>query len=298
LIELLVVIAIIAVLIGLLLPAVQKVREAAARTKCQNNLKQLGIAMHNYHDSRGTLPRGFFGCCYGTWVPLILPYIEQGNLAAQYTGWGTAQYRDAGNLPVTTKSVPMMLCPSDKAATPVYLNITLHNYVVNYGNTGLDNVTSGSVSHSPTANLNGVVYAGAPFVDGPAVRFSDVTDGLSSTLLTSEIIQGQPSGHMDARGFTWWGDAAGFTTYNQPNSGTDYVYLASDVCVYPFQDNPPCATISAANPSGVMTARSRHVGGVLIGLGDGGVRFVSNNITIGNWRALSTTRGGEVVGDY
>jgi prepilin-type N-terminal cleavage/methylation domain-containing protein len=148
LIELLVVIAIIAILIGLLVPAVQKVREAAARAQCANNLRQLAIAMHNHHDAHRALPEGVSNATpywgQGNWQVSILAYIEQGVLRQLYYDYGVSNgrnYYHNDNLSgATGKQLPLLLCPSDTLSTGGWpanpRSVTYHNYAANFGNTG------------------------------------------------------------------------------------------------------------------------------------------------------------------
>ncbi len=296
LIELLVVIAIIAILVALLLPAVQQAREAARRTQCKNNMKQIGLAMHNYHDVNNGFPVGQYSCCWGTWIVGIMPYIDQAPLYDLYVfdrKYGdpsdTARYNHGVNLPVTRKRLVALSCPSDSENAP-FSSITSHNYAVNFGTTG----------YAQQSTLNGVRFEGAPFrISGyrtPArnQRFRDVTDGTSSTILVGEVLQGEA---RDLRGFSWWGDASQFTTYLPPNSAIpDRIYTSSFCNNQPIS-NLPCAVSTSANPT-MFASRSRHVGGVQVVLCDGATRFVSENIDLDLWRAISTSQGDEVVSEF
>ena len=289
------VIAIIAILIALLLPAVQQAREAARRTQCKNNLKQLGIAMHNYHDVHGGFPVGQYSCCWGTWIVAIMPYIEQDQLFDRYEEnrkYGipedTARYNHATNLDVTRVRLETLTCPSDTNNRP-FGRITSHNYAVNFGNTAYNQ-----------RNLNGVEFLGAPFrISGYRraarnTRFSEIQDGTSNTLLVAEVLQGEG---RDLRGFSWWGDASQFTTYLAPNSPLpDRIYTAY-YCNNQPRRGLPCDVSSSSFPT-MFASRSRHPGAVQITLCDGSSRSVSENISLSIWRALSTTRGTEPMPEY
>jgi len=310
LIELLVVIAIIAILIALLVPAVQKVRAAAARTQCLNNLKQLGLAMHNFHDATKKLPpqtaNNKNSCCFGTWQMAILPYVEQNSLWTMYVNFGGAMaiptYEQAQNLLVTSVRLETFTCPSDTPNAPkskTYLgqtyNITQHNYLVNVGNIDYAQGGDGVLTDQPP----GLKFGGAPFARNAQFRLTDITDGTSNTLMAAEVNQGQG---QDFRGLTWWAEGSGFTVYRTPNSpGYDYISNGSGApgCVPPSENSMNADCRARASPNwNVFTARSRHTGGVNVALCDGTARFVNDSIAWATWQALGTSRGNEVVGDY
>jgi prepilin-type N-terminal cleavage/methylation domain-containing protein/prepilin-type processing-associated H-X9-DG protein len=334
LIELLVVIAIIAILIGLLLPAVQKVREAAARLQCSNNLKQLGLAQHNYHDAYRTFTPGVGknGCCWGTWMMVILPFVEEDNLGKRYVNFGGLDYsgpRYGGpgnpNNQVTTQILTTFTCPSDEPQVwlaPSGANPSKHNYVLNAGNTTFYQVplplgcTVGTAGCTPflgapfgwyensdltwdaTVPWNAPPPPAGPDKDagrmGRPRKISEISDGTSNTLMASETIQDRTSPGEDLRGFTWWGGAAGFTTYLGPNSSLPDV-ITGGRCG-PVPPTPPCTLISTPSFPRLMGARSLHPGDVNVALCDGSVHFVRDTIAINTWRALGTSRGGEVLG--
>ena len=310
LIELLVVIAIIAVLIALLLPAVQQAREAARRTQCKNNLKQLGLAMHNYHDTYRSFPVGNYGCCWGTWVIAVMPYMELGNMAELYENSGSyvvgdggfgARYNFSPNSDlVTSNRIASLTCPSDSPASNFNgqdadglgndggddLPLTAHNYAANYGATGF---------YQPQV-LNGVEFDGAPFKNDVTVEtIGSISDGTSNTMLLGEVLQGNATG--DLRGFIWFGNSSAFTAYLPPNSSEQDRLASASYCVSDPENNLPCAESTTAAPD-MLASRSRHTGGVQVVMADGSVQFISENINLVTWRNLASSRDGRVVGEY
>ena len=319
LIELLVVIAIIA----LLLPAVQSAREAARRIQCTNNLKQLGLAMQNYHDALGSFPPGARYYGWGTWYHYSLSFIEQGGIYNAFNFMGATNttpaltYGDPANTTASRARISAFQCPSDQSYTPT-AGVPAANYGVNYGNTGTGLFQIKDATYC-CATYNGVVFLGAPFSwvsAGPgspvqsfarSYNISSITDGTSNTMLVGEVVQAQSSASKtDLRGFIQYGNSSGYATFLAPNSKQPDMLSDAAYCLYPFANNPPCKfrnTGPGAFPGDTTPAingdtygsRSRHPGGVNTVLADGSVRFVKDSINIQTWRALSTTQGGEII---
>jgi len=294
LIELLVVIAIIAILVGLLLPAVQKVRETSARNKCMNNMRQLGLAMHTHHDSKGFFPIGARNNPRQTWVMHLWPFIEQTNLALQIN-ISTQQFYDApatngGSLTgLTGVKVPLYYCPSDTPAdldaSGAFYQRRRGNYVVNWGQTMYD--TAPDVNKlAPFSHTDGNRSTPRP------TNMNSITDGKSSTLMVSEYLMPKSRDDNDWRGDIQNDDGVfKFMTLTTPNSS------AIDIVNWAQDTGDPMLPVSTGG-SQYNAARSRHVGGVNVVLCDGSTRFVSSKIALNIWQALGTMNGGETVGAY
>ncbi len=303
LIELLVVIAIIAVLVGLLLPAVQKVREAANNTKCKNNLKQLGLALTMYHDANGSLPPSNIGGTEYSVLALILPYVEQDNLQnlINFARSSTDPANDAARM----TAVPLFLCPSDKA-NPLPDRGAATNYMANMGNGVVFTSNAGPNQALPTPN--GIFYTGSH------TRFADVIDGLSNTAFFCErrLADGN-NGLVSPIEDVFFARSNPTTADDalQQCMALDITNLANQAPVFmgaPWIDGQHrynhVATPNTRSCGFFITGRadmppsSRHPGGVNLLLGDGSVHFISDGIDLATWRALGSRDGGEVPGNY
>jgi prepilin-type N-terminal cleavage/methylation domain-containing protein len=306
LIELLVVIAIIAILIALLVPAVQKVREAAARVQCQNNLKQLGLALHSYADSYKRFPHGaqdipsYWGAPRQTWLPYLFPYFEQANILSAYdfkaNPGGTVNFGSSNSSNATSPCalvVPMLLCSSDSGATVgtfPWGTFSFGNYPVFFGGYYLGGANPATLPANQRAAFG--INFGA--------RFADFLDGTSNTMVFGEYLRstGDP---QDERGMLWQSDEPGggcIMTATTPNSTTKDIFYPQWWCVDRPERNLPCVAGSSDGHDHTAAARSLHVGGVNVAFGDGTVRFVQQSVDINVWRALATIAGGETIPDF
>jgi len=295
LIELLVVMAIIAILISLLLPAVQQAREAARRTQCKNNLKQIGLALHNYHDVHNTFPSGWIAINSTTrlpnahegingagWGTMILPYMEQTNLYQRFNA--NFAIHDTVNLGFLNNTIASYRCPSDpqperwkieEEGSPgtVIVELPIANYIGSFGPDGLDDCEN-SPGTAPVL-ASGQCKSEGMFYHNSAVRIRDITDGTTNTYMVGERRTKVSAGWYS----TWTGMVAeGEEAFQRILGESDHV------------PNDPVAHFDDFS--------SNHTGGAQFVMGDGSCRFISENIDKGVYQSLATIQGSEVVGEF
>jgi len=295
LIELLVVIAIIAVLIALLLPAVQQAREAARRSQCKNNLKQIGLALHNYHDVHSTLPPGELTLSRLSWTTQILPMLDQaalyqqlgtanafiGRNTAGQPAWHSNPAIVQGTAPLAKTVIPGLICPSDPGSN---LNPRIASTDTTYpGTYGKSNYVGAYTAVPYSATGTKGTDKKATFHENSSVKFRDIIDGTSNTLIVIERSAKSPY-----VGSLWigWHDLTGPLTdsyqfgirvrINRTSNDTDY----------------------AINGNSGWASSSLHTGGAHTLMGDGAVRFLSENMSLRTFAGLGTIDGGEVIGEF
>ncbi|ADG65925.1 protein of unknown function DUF1559 [Planctopirus limnophila DSM 3776] len=303
LIELLVVIAIIAILIALLLPAVQQAREAARRTQCKNNLKQVGLAMHNYHDTHNTFPpgniRGALNVGHGptAWVH-ILPYVDQApqynrvNFSTPGTWWGGTAGPPVGGPHGATWNgfiVNGFICPSSPLVSRNSYNGGQNvwqraSYTLIEGAVGLNEVAN---------NGNGIRSNGGMFTRDRNFNFRDMTDGSSNIVMVAEQSN-------------WGRDAANTNNVEYRSDGGDSVWMGTDygnrcfnTTTVRYAINTRSNALSGSGSQSCNTPiQSAHTGGAHVLIGDGTVKFLSENMNFDTLRFLADRADGNVVGEF
>ena len=321
LIELLVVIAIIAILIGLLLPAVQKVRDAAARLQCQNNLKQIGLALHNYEGTFNYFPASDVGpFADGTtynhgWMTFILPFIEQNNVYTLYNR--NANWYDPVNQPAVNVQIKVYQCP---AAVGNHISSGLIDDLYFLGGSPISAATSDYVSLSYVDNslyaANGLpIPAGGypkgmitqpfqfspPFPAGgnPGNPLAAITDGLSNTIAASECanrpqlwVKNSPSSVPVIGAPFGTTDSTGLIIFGSPWASDQKFFGPQGSTANGLSKPGPCMV----NCNNDWEIFSLHTGGANAVMGDGSVRYLQQSISAATFAALITRSGGEIIG--
>lgn len=324
LVEVLVVIALIAIILALVLPAVQAAREAAARAQCRNNLKQIGLAAHGFHDTSKSFPSGLYrkaGSAFnGSALFFLLPYVEANSIYSAFdqsiavTAPGNAAARASGD-------ISTYLCPSDRGLGSVGVGIGRTNYLANLG---LHACIYDAMPPGPDTYKKDPLLVGM-FADGSAVKLSDVLDGSSHTVLFAETRRGSNSNpdlyslgrpttaswnvvspsaavasnikNTDPQADATLPNACWTATSQTATAGLQYVGPTPQFVFYTHTLPPNYASrdclssVSGANLH--LSSRSVHRGGVNVVLSDGSVRFIPNDIDFAVWRALGTRRGSD-----
>ncbi len=319
LIELLVVIAVIGILIAILLPAVQAAREAARRMRCNNNLKQIGLALHMYHDVHGRFPPGYgyetrpYGAptrstAHGlwSWIPRLYAQIEQPGFA-QTIKWEfgagdvNKSWYPAENRKIVTAKIPLLHCPTDPnvlrnkgegGSCPNSIPMSVGYPAEGLGQTSYAaNVGRGRMEATDGTRVNGV------FAYHYGASIAEIRDGTSNTLLLSELM----ALPCDPPGWATYETGPVFMQDHAPNDPTPDIVDACGRDGLPA-GYPGCIDGFRTPPYGLnrvlYSARSYHPGGVNAALCDGSVRFVPNTIDLATWQALGTPKGGEPIGGF
>jgi prepilin-type N-terminal cleavage/methylation domain-containing protein/prepilin-type processing-associated H-X9-DG protein len=315
LVELLVVIAIIGILVALLLPAVQAAREAARRIQCANNLKQVGLGVHNFASARQELPTGWIGELdpdgrtkeYGLFVQ-IMPYLEEGLVEEMYD-YDYRHLNPINKIP-NKQQIGTYQCPSDDAAGRAWHHLAYDmyfsrsNYAACFGSNTMAEYTLGRsrtwvMMQGEPAGAN--LTVNGTFQNNEARGFKHLTDGTSNTVMAAEVLAGKvDDGYgdnpYDARGIWSWPNigASVYTHLNSPNSSSLDLLLVFE-CVSIPQDNLPCESRNYNESTHHAAARSRHPGGVNALYADGHVEFATSDVNVHIWQRLGAVADGELV---